>query len=145
MRYHAWVGKRGVTLLEVIFAAFIFAGLVTALSAMWVIHAQSQKQTGMVLVAADLAELAMNRALAQGYHGVTPGSSDITQEWEIDGQPVSNRFTTNTEVFDLTNGTGPANQGMKLIRVTVGYQDQNQHRRTYSVDSLMADETKAFP
>ena len=136
---------RGVTLLEVIFAAFIFAGLVTTLSAIWAIQARSQKQTGMALVAADLADLAMNRALAQGYYGVTAGSSDITQEWEVSGQPVENHFTTTTEVIDLLDDSGTPNQGMKLVRITVEYEDQNQHRRTYSVDSLMADETTVLP
>lgn len=130
----------GLSLLELIFAAFIFAGLVTLLSGIWVLHARAQRQTGLLLVAGDLADLEMNRALGQGFHDVTPFTGSYSQTWEANGQTIEHVFATNVEVFDLLNSSSPL--PMKLVRVTVTYEDpqSNAGKKSFSVDSVLANE-----
>lgn len=134
--------RRGLSLLEVVFAAFIFSSLVTMLSGIWVYHARAQRQTGLLLVASDLADLEMNRALALGYHDLTESSGDYEQVWETNGQLVTHRFQSQVEVQELLNDAGvPLN--MKLVRVTLTYEaaDTNAPKKSLVIDSVVSNET----
>lgn len=130
----------GLSLLEVIFASFIFSGLVTVLSSMWIMHARSQRQTGLVLVAADLAELEMTRSLGMGYHGVTPSTGSYTQSWEVRGQMIDHVFTTQVEVTPLEDQGGDPVPS-KLISVTVTCDDESDiPPQKLSLSGVITDE-----
>lgn len=129
----------GLTLLEIIFASFIFSGLVTVLGSIWVMHARAQAQTGQLLVAGDLADLEMSQALAMGYHSVAPSTGSYTQVWEAYGQQVEHVFGSEVQVIQLENSSGTPIP-MKLVRVTVTY-PQGEHQKSFSIDSVIADET----
>lgn len=128
------------TLLEVIFASFIFSGMVTALSGIWVMHARAQMQSGLVLVAADLADLEMSRALAAGFHGATSSSATFTQTWEVRGQVIAHRFTSSVEVLELTDANNQPSP-MKLVRVAVAYGDDPESQQRFTLESVLSDDS----
>jgi type II secretory pathway pseudopilin PulG len=130
------------TLLEVIIAAFIFSGLVTVLSSLWVMHARAQRQSGMMLVAADLADLQMSRALAQGYNSVVPSSDSFTQTWVVRGQTIDHVFSASVEVEPILDDDGNP-MGMKLIVVNVTFGDGTDQPKTFRLESVLADENNA--
>lgn len=131
---------RGLSLLEIVFASFIFASLVTLLSGIWVLHARAQRQTGLMLVAGDLADLEMNRALATGYHDIQASTGSYSQTWETNGQVVTHEFTSQVSVFEIDE-TDSALQ-MRLVRVTVTYEEAGTQRGKHSLtlDSVLANE-----
>lgn len=128
-------------MLEVVFAAFIFSSLVTMLSGIWVYHARAQRQTGLLLVASDLADMEMNRALALGYHNLTESSGDYEQIWETNGQTIVHKFQSHVQVQELLDGGVPIN--MKLVRVTLTYEapDTKAPKKSLTIDSVVSNET----
>ena len=130
----------GLSLLEVVFASFLFAGLVTILSVIWVLHARAQQQTGLLLVAADLADLEMTRALSQGYHGVSDSTGSYTQTWEVRGQQINHVFATQVEVSALEENGVPVN--MKLVRVTIRYGSATSpsEQKTHTLEGMLTDD-----
>ena len=131
---------RGVTLLEIVFASFIFSGLVTVLSGMWVMHARAQRQTGQYLVAADLADLEMSRALGQGYYDIVPSSATYTQEWTVRGQTVKHVYTSKVDVI-LLEKESSEDLAMKQIRVTVSYPDGATAKKSFVIESVIGDDS----
>jgi Tfp pilus assembly protein PilV len=131
----------GLTVLEVVIAAFIFSGLITVLSSLWVMHARVQRQTGMMLVAADLADLQMSRAMSQGYHAVTPSSGTFEQTWTVRGDSVKHVFTSTVEVVELVDeDANPLN--MKAVTVVVTYGEGTDQPRSYRLESVLTDDTE---
>ncbi len=133
--------RRGLSLLEVVFAAFIFSSLVTMLSGMWVYHARAQRQTGLLLVASDLADMEMNRALALGFHDLSDSSEEYEQTWETNGQLIVHKFQSQIQVQQLQGNDGITNN-LKLVRVTITYEepDSTFEKKSLTVDSLVANE-----
>lgn len=131
---------RGLSLLEIIFASFIFASLVTLLSGIWVLHARAQRQTGLMLVASDLADLEMNRALAAGYHDLKGSTGQYSQTWETNGQTIDHNFISEVEVFEIDEVD--SNLQMKLVRVTVAYEEAGSQKgkKSLTLDSVIANE-----
>lgn len=124
--------QSGLSLLEVVFAAFIFSTLITLLSGIWVFHARAQRQTGLTLVAADLADLEMNRALARAYHDQANSETSYSQTWQLDGQEITHKFDSFVQVEQMETPEGVA-MPMKHVRVTVFYEDPESDRGRKSI------------
>ena len=131
--------RRGVTLLEIVFASFIFAGLVTVLSGIWVMHARAQRQTGQYLVAADLADMEMSRALAQGYNDIVPSGNTYIQKWTVRGQVIEHVFTCKVDVI-LLETESAEDVPMKQIRVTVSYPEGESDKKSYVIESVIGND-----
>lgn len=133
-------GSLGFTLLEVVIASFLFSGIITVLGGVWVLHARAQAQSSHLLVAADLADLEMNRALAQGFHDVTSSSGQYVQTWEIRGQQIEQDFQSKVDVIDLLVPDEPLR--LKLVQVVVSFKDgASREPRTFSLESIITDES----
>ena len=89
---------QGFTLLEVIIASLLFASLITVLTVTWTLHSRAQIKTMNRRVAADLAELEMERTLGLGYHDAVSATGSFEQIWEVRGQTVTHTYDTEIEV-----------------------------------------------
>jgi hypothetical protein len=140
MGYHLGVKKRqtALTLLEVVIASFLFSGMVTVLGGVWVLHARAQQQSSHYLVAADLADQEMSRALALGFNGLAPSDGDFVQVWELEGRTIEQTFQSEVRVFLLEIPDQPT--ALKLVKVTVSYPDQKGELKKFTLESIVTDE-----
>lgn len=112
----------------------------TVLGGVWVLHARAQAQSSHLLVAADLADLEMNRALAQGFHDVSSSSGSFVQTWEMRGQQIEQHFDSKVEVFELLVPNEPLR--LKLVQVVVSFKDSaSKEDRTFRLESIITDES----
>lgn len=138
--------KNGFSLLEIVIATFIFLLMVTTLSSMFAVHARAQMRSGNLLVAADLADLEMERTLALGYHDAHATTGTYTQTWEVRGVPVTHTYTTRVNITVIIDPTIPVGggylPGFKVVEVTVEYDDANgsDQKKTHTIKSYMADD-----
>jgi type II secretory pathway pseudopilin PulG len=61
---------KGVTLLELIFALFLFATLVPLFVGLWSSHHRAVKKNAEVIVGNNICQLILEQAIAAGYSGV---------------------------------------------------------------------------
>ncbi len=127
-------------MLEVVLASLLFATLVTLLSSIWVVHARAQSKAAHLLVAADLADLEMERAIDAGFYGVTPSTGSYTQIWKVRGEEIPYRFNTEVKVTPLTKNADPSLAAKRVV-VKVSYSDgiPNTPPRTFTVESVIVD------
>lgn len=141
------VAKRGFSLLEIIIAAFIFLTMVTTLTSMWSLHSQAQMRSANLLVAADLADLEMERTLALGYHNAVAANGSYSQTWEVRGQPITHTFDTQVDVDVRIDPNVPIGgvylPGFKVVEVTVLYDDFNPtgQKKSHVIRSYIVDDS----
>lgn len=120
---------KGFNLLEVVVGAFIFSVATIALVTVWGTHYRAMSKSRNKIVANFLAEGVLERALAEGYNGLSNGgtvTSQFPMETTLNGTLISLTYDVTTEVQRVGNFnvTPPAREDkLKKVTVTVAWTD----------------------
>lgn len=99
-------------------------------------HAKAQRQTGQLIVAADLADQEMDLALAQGFNDIADSSASFSQTWQVKGQAITYHFQSQTTVAVIEENGNP--RPLKLITITVSYPEGSESKN-YVLRSMIGD------
>ena len=137
----------GFSLLEIIIASVLFSMVLTGLAAVWAMHSKAQISSLSRSVAADLAELEMERTLALGYFNAVSVSGRFEQVWQVRGTSVTRAFDTQTEVSHFVDPdqtyNGRSYPGLKQVTVTVSFDGtgSGSGAESFTLRSYLVDDT----
>lgn len=77
------MGKKGLSLLETVFAVGLFSTFAIAIAGVWSVHHSALSQSSNRLMATFIAQQEVNRAIALGYSNLSVGNS-TTQTVSLD-------------------------------------------------------------
>lgn len=129
---------KGMTLLELILALFLFITVVPLFAAMWPINHRAVNQSRAHLGASHICRQVLDEAISLGYQEVEtlttrpePDRTIALTETHEDhrtGEPVISRQTNSIFVWEVTTGTTGLMEGEKLVRALVRWNEAGEER-----------------
>jgi hypothetical protein len=127
------------TLLEVVFAMFLFATLVPLFVGIWIKHHRAVEKSAGVIAATNICQLILEQAMEAGYDGVdamaatAPADRTITLRTTISDETTGTPSTHSSDksfVWSLTVDTptteSSLRNGEKLITVEIQWEERGQ-------------------
>jgi type II secretory pathway pseudopilin PulG len=142
--------SRGITLLELIFALFLFASLVPLFVGIWSKHHRAVQKSAGVLAATNICQLILEQSMEAGYDGVdamaatTLADRTITLRTTITDSsvgPSSTRSFDKDFVWTMTvdtPSTEPTLQaGEKLVTVEIQWEERGDTHKNQASTLLV--------
>lgn len=116
--------RRGLNLLEMVLALFIFSSIMVALFNMWGFHARALASTRNQMVASFILSQKLEESVALGWTATSQAPAAVTVTHTAKGQDVPVEYWTQVDVADQSAG---GVVGLKSITVRVWWEDTGHH------------------
>ncbi len=140
------MATRGMTLLEVILALFLFITVVPLFAAMWPINHRAVNQSRSLLGASHICRQVLDEAISLGYHEVETlaarpeADRTITLTETLEDHrtttPVVSKQTNSVFEWEVTTTTDGLMEGEKLVRSQVRWNEAGEER-TLEMSTLL--------
>ena len=127
--------SRAITILEVLFAVVLFAGITTSLMTLWLTHFHAIDQAQDLLAATAIANDELATAVAKGYPVTSEGPHTVTVYRSMDNVTSPYNYTWTCTVTDQNPGGNLI--GVKTVNVTVTWFGNFHHARSLSMVSYV--------
>ena len=143
---------KGMTLLELILALFLFATLVPLFVGLWSTHHRAVEKSASVVLGNNICHLILEQAMAAGYSGVDSLAATTLADRTLSLQttttdsstvPPSSWSNSKDYVWSMSVTAGPSTtpslrSGEKLVNVKVEWTERSQ-KQTVQASTLLVD------
>lgn len=141
-------GRRGITLLEMVLALFLFAIIVPLFAGIWPIHKRAVSQSHAAVCGNHICRKVLEDSISAGYDGVdaleAAPLADRTIQLVTEREDNDGNVTTQSQTFVWTlDVRTPAEEptlltGEKLVVAEVDWTEQGEPRK-YSMNTILAE------